>query len=58
MRLNDNPFLAVSDKNLIKSLGYENSVLLEDIRRIEKAADVVWATDDIERLVKTIEKDL
>lgn len=55
VRLNDNPFLAVSDTNLVKSLGYENSVLLEDIRRIEKAADVVWATDEIERLVRTIE---
>jgi hypothetical protein len=58
VRLNDNPFLAVSDSNLVKSLGYENSVLLEDIRRIEKAADVVWASDDIERLVRAIEKDL
>ena len=55
VRLNDNPFLAVSDTNLVKSLGYENSVLLEDIRRIEKATDVVWATDEIERLVRTIE---
>ena len=55
VRLNDNPFLAVSESNLVKSLGYENSVLLEDIRRIEKAADVVWATDEIERLVRTIE---
>jgi hypothetical protein len=45
----------VSDTNLVRSLGYENSVLLEDIRRIEKATDVVWATDEIERLVRTIE---
>ena len=55
VRLNDNPFLAVSDSNLVKSLGYENSVLLEDIRRIEKATNTVWATDEIERLVRTIE---
>jgi hypothetical protein len=30
----------------------------KECQRLEKAADVVWATDDIERLVRTIEKDL
>jgi hypothetical protein len=55
IRLNDNPFLAVSEKNLVKSFGYENSVILEDIRRIERASNTVWAVDPVELFVKTIE---
>ena len=55
-RLNDNPFLAVSENNLIKSFGYENSVILEDIRRIERGANTVWSSSDaIELLVRTME---
>ncbi|NOV20412.1 hypothetical protein E5S70_30910 [Ensifer adhaerens] len=55
-RVNDNPFLAISENNLIKSFGYENSVILEDIRRIERGTNTVWSSSDaIELLVRTIE---
>lgn len=54
-RVNDNPFLAVSEKNIVKSFGYENSVILEDIRRIERGMDTVWASGPIELLVRTME---
>lgn len=55
-RVNDNPFLAVSKNNLVKSFGYENSVILEDIRRIERGTNTVWSSSDaIELFVRTIE---
>ena len=57
VRKTDNPFLAVSKDNLLHVLGYENSVILEDIRRAEKYSPAVWSSGDpVETLVRTIEK--
>jgi hypothetical protein len=53
----DNPFLAISEKNLAYAFSYENSVIAEDIRRIERGAETVWAAraDEIELFVRSVE---
>lgn len=56
VRLRDNAFLAVSEKNLIKSVKYEKSVLLKDLRRIEKTTSTrVGKRVPIEKFVREME---
>jgi len=50
-RRTDNPFRTVDASNLTYALKYENSVLLESIRRVERSQGAVFTTDPIERLM-------
>lgn len=57
-RLNDNPFLACSASNIAMSLAYENSVMLETMRRIERGMRTVWSNGPVEQMVRSIEAGL